>query len=278
MKSYFAKLAARATLTNVPVSSAGARSKMSDPFEATSLPEHDGPPPAAAGPVFPTDDSNRRSSPQIPAKTIDELRPPAERADSNQPAARETTFVKPPVPALESQSQPRSQEPAPQRESATQVMPKTEPAPVPAPGRSEESEESGPNAAENIDEGLAEVQRAQAVLLRKADAFMERILKRREPVTTRHQLETEEEKSGTDSNRQPEIVWPARLQRPPPTPQISEPLDERPSLVIGRLTVEVMPPSPVPVSPPAPQVVVVRGPREARNAIASSRRFGLGQF
>jgi len=128
-----------------------------------------------------------------------------------------------------------------------------------------------------INAPLVEDDREQAVLLRKADAFMAALLDRRtEESSTRDQNQ-----QITELPQRHEIVRepaPARLQPAPVAARPIESADESPSLVIGKLTVEVLPPPPPPIAP-SRQVIVVRGDRNARtHAIRSSQRFGLGQF
>jgi len=122
-----------------------------------------------------------------------------------------------------------------------------------------------------------EYEREQSVLLQKADAFMAALLDRRtEESGTRDQNE-----HITERPPRHEIVRepaPARLQPAHVAARPTESADASPSLVIGKLTVEVLPPAPPPIAP-SRQVIVVRGDRNARtHAIRSSQRFGLGQF
>jgi hypothetical protein len=145
-------------------------------------------------------------------------------------------------------------------------------APVPA------TRESAPReAAEREEPKAGDDEREQIRLLRKADAFMEQVIGRRERAAPERQSETVIEERTEVVQMQPEPI--PRLQPAPPQPALREPESERSALTIGRLTVEV-----VPSAPPAPfqqqqQVIIVRGGRGARSSgIPSIRRFGLRQF
>jgi hypothetical protein len=107
---------------------------------------------------------------------------------------------------------------------------------------------------------LEEIQQEQRQLLRKADLFMERLFNAR---------------SASDEERRREL--PA-LTPPLQTRRRIEPDRAPPSLVIGKLTVEVTPPAPPATAPAQQQVVVVREGDGSRSSFHSSRRFGLSQF
>ncbi|SRR6266542_239754 len=273
MKSYFAKLAARATLANVPVSAPESGQK-TDPFEEATQTPSTFPTPAAR-PVLPTDDSNKPGARRI--SSPEQLHAPSERIDAAPVEARETSPVTPLVPATEHESKPDPHRPLPViPETVTQLIPPAEPASV-APPRVEKTE--GPVSHQDDDsrEELAELHREQAILLRKADAFMGRILKRHEEPVSARQTEGELERPTTTGKREPGVEQPTRLAPAPPKPPVAESDADRASLLIGKLTVEVMPPSLPPIPPPR-QIVVVRESRSPRTALPSSRRFGLGQF
>jgi hypothetical protein len=129
----------------------------------------------------------------------------------------------------------------------------------------------------DTDHALEEIRREQALLLRKADAFMAGLFERRSPHATQRQTDSREEKPAHSHAELPH-EQPARLPLPK-APQVVEVPDEQPSLVIGNLTVEVTPSTPPPVNP-APKVVVVRGRGTGRRGggFSTSQRFGLGQF
>jgi hypothetical protein len=115
----------------------------------------------------------------------------------------------------------------------------------------------------------------QSVLLRKMDAFMESMFRRRSEPEVERDIEQEIEGPRPKSQSVPEA--PMRLQPLPRSPQVVEPAEEQSSLVIEKLTVEVVPPAPPPVQSQR-QVVVVREARGERRVVPSSRRFGLSQF
>jgi hypothetical protein len=123
-------------------------------------------------------------------------------------------------------------------------------------------------------ESLDEMRDEQAVLLHKADTFMEQLFANRAQPVIKPENEDESEPSFVVRNKTEEPA--ARLSPPTPAPRAPEPVEDRPGLVIGQLTVEVVPPQPPP-APPAP-VIVVRSGGGNRSSVLSSRRFGLGQF
>jgi hypothetical protein len=296
MKSYFAKLAARATLANVPVSSGAAAPKVSDPFEDTSLSQSPTPKLGAAKPN-PLVGESLESAPQSPLPRTERVRTQSEKVTStSDQLSNELTTLSPkdpPVtPALERPDKSHLEPAATERrtqldrqdleltpqERLTHLIPQPEPSPVPQSTRaSEEKEDSNARTTAQTDRRLTEIESEQLVLLRKADAFMERLFERREPAVTSQEIESDEERQTTRSKREVPIDQPSRLQPMPSAPRVPEPAEEPASLVIGKLTVEVVPPSPAPVARP-PQVVVVRGTRSGRTGLPSSQRFGLGQF
>jgi hypothetical protein len=116
----------------------------------------------------------------------------------------------------------------------------------------------------------------QSSLLRKADDFMQRLTEHlRAPQSASEEIvEAGSQSQATIAPRQdaaPRLL-PARSGEP-----IPERESARPSLVIGKLTVEILPPAPPSIAP-LQQVVVVRDVQRGGSGIHSSRRFGLGQF
>ena len=269
MKSYFAKLAARATLANAPISHAEPVRK-TDPFEETTLIQPS--PLAPARPVLSTEDPDRSVTSQTSPPAPLSLPGPSDTRDARTLKLRETLPPRPLVPSIERETATDLPQPvtAP-RESVTQLIPEARPplAPLPAAGDDQNTQQSN-----DASEDFAELQREQSLLLRKADDFMTRILRHRaEPV---HRNEHDTELPPPPAKREPELERPARLVLAPLRPVV-EPDSEPPALLIGTLTVEVMPPQPQPAASPS-QVVVVRETRSPRTAVPSSRRFGLGQF
>jgi hypothetical protein len=121
------------------------------------------------------------------------------------------------------------------------------------------------------------VEDTQAILLRKADAFMQELMGRRPSDGPSEQIESPLKPAAAEMLRPSPSDEPRihRLAAPvPPSP----PLKDVPSVVIGRLTVEVTPP-PTPTRAPARErVVTVRGRAGAPAGIPSSHRFGFSQF
>jgi hypothetical protein len=297
MKSYFAKLAARATLANVPVSSGVTAPRTSDPFEDASLSQSPVPTLGAAKPN-PAVGESLQSVPRSPMRRTERVHTQSEKvASTSDRLSREPTTLSPktqPVTsALERPDRTKLGPAAPATESRThsdrqnlELNPPVSPThliPQPEHSRagplmhaSEASEDSNEKTTPQTDRRLSEIESEQLVLLRKADAFMESLLDRREPSVTHQEIDTDEDRQLTRSEREIPIDQPARLQ-PVPAPRVPEPPEEQASLVIGKLTVEVVPPAREPVAP-SPRVVVVRGTRGGQTGVHSSQRFGLGQF
>jgi hypothetical protein len=298
MKSYFAKLAARATLANAPASQAVVTSKTADPFADEPVSDPASSPLGVAQPSHGPTQSVQTTRSQPLSKSEDVPRAQTERIDFDRGREKEersrslndevrvaptvqsdleiTRDPKPHTqesrPRRDSQeSKPESSQVPPQRIAPEQHLPLVAP-----PAISKETKETKPAANAGTDQRVAALQREQAVLMRKADAFMAGLFERRSEAT-QHQADLDEVKQA-QSNAVVPREQPARL-LPPKAPQVIEVADEQPSLVIGKLTVEVMSPAPPPPAP-ARQVVVVRGPGTGRRGggFSSSQRFGLGQF
>jgi len=137
-------------------------------------------------------------------------------------------------------------------------------------------EEQRPSSRDEtkLDDRLADVENEQAILLRKADAFMVGMFERQRRTIDEEQKH-EEEESLARLERPAQL--PTRLQ-PAATPvRVSEPADDEPSLVIGKLSVEVVQ-APTPAVTPQRQVVVIGGGRQTRGGIPSAHRFGFSRF
>ena len=289
MKSYFSKLADRATLANVPAVSAVYAPRVSDPFESESPQQIQPPPeqnsrrvqsvPDAPGVVL--------SAPLEDAQT-DRMRPVVEKQKhtSELPTEVQTLQPKPQDDLhvnerrLTEESSVESQRSATSKEDATR---ETESpgaltlVPREAPELSElATKESLPeDGSEITDNRIADIEREQAVLLRKADMFMSNLLEPRREPTPKNEIKDNAEASTPITRIEKEPV--NRLEpvkrMPPSTTQEAE----GPSLVIGKLTVEVTPSTPTAAVAP-PQRTIVRGSRSRGFGANSSRRFGLGQF
>ncbi len=299
MKSYFAKLADRATFANVPASSAVYTAKVSDPFADTSPPQTPLPPLEFDGASRSLNETSGFALGPPPQGTpSDKIRPLVETHEPVlvKPSTPSTTLL-PKSPAsvpslervadgraeLESEKEPQTVpteqsilEANPSRMGA--LTPLQVPASPPQSKTTSEDKTTKRSATETAptEERLADLEREQSILLRKADVFMDQLLERpRQPAIT---PEVKADRKSQNILR-PDVQR-DQITQPPPihsVPRTSGPNSDRPSLVIGKLTVEVMPATPAPVAPPQ-QVVVVRGTRSRGNGLLSGRRFGLGQF
>ena len=119
---------------------------------------------------------------------------------------------------------------------------------------------------------LAAVERDQAELMRRADLFMNSLLNHQPPPIDRPQ-ETKAANKVDDRGSQ---AHPAATLAPKSATRKETEQSETSSLVIGKLTVEVTPTVPQPV--PQSKVIVVREGGRGRDVGHSSRRFGIGQF
>lgn len=297
MKNYFAKLAARATPANAPASSTVTAKRVADPFEASSLLP---PTPAPAPSAIPLDSHTDSLKPSQIAAVTKEPRPMLEPPKSNEPTAFErssppgsnettedgqleviepsrleplkapATEVKPTTPHIE-----RPSSAVDTLRSRTSLAPPVETSPARSLVPAEETGRAESDDLDQVQEHLAEIDNQHLALQRKADVFMQQLF-RREPTADESETrsKSDEQKVVRPENKveRPTLLLPASRTAPV---QDREP--ERPSLTIGKLTVEVMPPAPQPATPRSP-VVIVRGGRSGSVTTPSSRRFGLGQF
>jgi len=281
MRSYFAKLSARAAFTAGPHPAPAA--PLFDPFEAAGPSMPPALPPVTAPAV-----------PKISA-TVESISLP--RVDSASPTVRPSASDIPEAPEIRSAPLPPVTHmwPSMRVESDSRLKniaaTPLEPSPVvrhetiqsltpPAPEKEMRSRANELADRESTTEALSvgrrddESLQEAALLLRRADAFMSKLIDRTAAPANAPEPEVE---IRSVSPAQPQAAAPARLQpqpAPPPTPETDT---GKTSLTIGRLTVEVVPPSPAPAAS-RPTVVVVRGSRGRRGSIPSARRFGLGQF
>ncbi|HEX7295876.1 MAG TPA: hypothetical protein VF251_09015 [Pyrinomonadaceae bacterium] len=294
MKSYFAKLAARATLANVPASSPATSANLHDPFEETSTVIEPSSPSAIAKETRPSDRRNETSlvhaqpmketitSRTETVKSDDslEVKPQSESfTPSDNTVAVNTSHSR--VPAKPSLIV--DPDPALGTSDSSLTAVKTEHILQPV-NISRDTRSSVPHAnletkdttELNVASQSAEDEGEQSLLLRKADAFMAAILERKDERDS-HNADEQIQQAPRRRETLTELA-PARLQPAPVATRPIDSVDESPSLVIGKLTVEVLPPAPPPITP-SRQVIVVRGDRGARgHSIRSSQRFGLGQF
>jgi|SRR5215213_1151845 len=289
MKSYFAKLAVRATLPNAPPAPSRAV-PMDDPFENVSV---GGTPPAtenvslSAGPksqssevgrvqsavrteeiVFPrgrdrevTLESDSYVQPVTPrTPNISANNDVRERARETERAEQETPKQSP-VLKLESTQSARQQVNEDETPASVALV-------IPAESRE-------PVTSHSADHTVNNTSAEQIFSLKRADEFMNALFARR---TAPPAIESNQEKQ--QPAPAPRIVTArestSRLQPAAQPRQPPEPPPEQPSLVIGKLTVEVVP---SPAVTPRREVVVVRAGSNSRpGPIHSSQRFGLGQF
>lgn len=296
MKSYFAKLAARATLSNAPVPSSVPTSTTQDPFESASGFDAASSPRSFAQPTNSFDslrssrshslmrsDVNSRSRSEETSSQGTQQN--EEQSDSISDSTPLVPNVQPP-PQLSRELTPVAQEAVSHRESR-QSKPESNDAPaqlvkqesdissLAPPTTTREIREPKPTSEARTEEGLSELKHDQSVLQRKADAFMAQLFERRSKATQQEPDNDEEERRPPKPALREE---PSRLQPAPKMAALKEVADEQPSLVIGKLTVEVTSATTRTVTPPR-QVVVVRGRGTARRGgVPSSQRFGLGQF
>jgi len=293
MKSYFAKLADRATLANVPAASAVYAPRVSDPFEDSSHQQPQLPPFAkSTRPQSAPEPAGFALTPPVDNSRIEAKRPLVETHNriSSEPGTEAPPLQpkQPPENLLSEHTVKNisSREPQSLTDPRREIIADTDSSrvaaltPTQAPGLSvphskEDTREESETRTKSPDERISEFQREHAVLLRKADAFMNNLL------DVQPQRVTENENKVTNETSPPSISRVERdpvnrlepVQRLPPT---SAPDSDGPSLVIGKLTVEVTPTPPA--APPQPPRIVVRGSRSRGSGVPTGRRFGLGQF
>ncbi len=287
MKSYFAKLAARATLANAPAPKSVNARRAHDPFEAT-VTSPDTTHHSTVWPTSPSSDrlpAERNAVSESSSKTT-ELRPQTESTVT--PTPKSSTIVAPPSTepeqpitraTKESELPPRDlfetrkvthvepQQISPEAHTSPRLVPTTP---------SKETEVSQSSHDDEMTDRLVNIESEQAVLLRKADSFIASLFERRS--SKREQAESEEDHSQQHATKSERPIQTAtRLQPPTPQARVSEPTDEAPSLVIGKLSVEIVP-APTPVVTPQRQVVVIGGGRRTRAGVPSAHRFGFSRF
>ncbi len=276
MKSYFARLADRAI--DMPAPAAAGAGKVADPFDVVAPPE----------PAQPSSDDAARMRSSVSALVAESeaapmpVRKPAEpptlatRSDTETPPREDTVQsgaapLPPPIDESRAPTRPRvPAEPISTDNALSPPMSRADLLP-PQPAAIGETNRAGTEPAR-----LAPVEerRDESGRLRKADQFMQQVL-------DRPQARLPEADAVTADP-------PAAELRPPPDPVLRlQPMEaaprtveaplEPPALVIGTITVEVVPPAPV-LPAPRPQVVVIRGASAERPRVRSSRRFGLGQW
>jgi hypothetical protein len=294
MKSYFAKLADRATLANVPAASAVFATRMSDPFEDTSR-QQIGQPPAEASARIRSAPEPRGLvlSPPVEDSTIETKRPlvethkrtpakPATEAPTLQPKQSQENFPSERIVEHDLPREPQSltdlpREPfADNEKSRVAALTPRQAAELRVLHSKEDPRQESEARTKSSDERIPELEREHAVMLRKADAFMNHLLNVQPQRAAGSENELTDESSPTPISRV-EREPPNRLEPVARLAPVAAQESDGPSLVIGKLTVEVTPSNSVPPAP-QPQRIVVRGLRNRGSGVPTGRRFGLGQF
>ena len=293
MNNYFAKLALRATVGNAATQfAASTTGKVGDPFEEITAHVPSSRPesgrraqrieavdfgfstPKTQGPFEATTPSMATARPEqqpVRGPAVLDPKPSGELPihrdrETIEPEAQQVTQPVPPSPQPQvlqrDNSEPGMRAPA--------LMP-----PVVQPVRADEGVPPLSPEQVPVQERLTALEHKQDILLRKADAFMGSLLERRKLASS------EAESVPENVPTSPNILRPDHAEQIRPQPaalptRLQDDAD-RPSLVIGKLTVEIVPPTPAPPARPQP-VVVVNGARGRKNTFPASRRFGLGQF
>jgi len=272
MKRYLARLAERAALATPPLLPVAGTGAVADPFETIA--------PMESAPVAARAPETRSAplNPPVPPPPTRTVAPPPVPVETPIAPKRETVVRERVVETIRPTPPPNAEPPR------TVPAPRTMDEPPPLQPSSPPSIERvlSPAPPEKADAGetservrIVEQQREQQQLLRKADAFMGALLDRRPPAPAEPESRLEETRPALEPRIEREPA--PRLQPQPQQQRMPEPPPEPPSLVIGKLTVEVVSPAP-PAPPQRPRIVVVRGAGAGRPPFPSSRRFGLGQF
>jgi hypothetical protein len=287
MKNYFGRLVARAAPQRDSTPAARERTKVHDPFEQVAATEMPGPFPetaremmssamATTSPVAHGPATEKRALPAVqPA-------PAVTTADSGRLWQSELSALPTPEQARDSLALTASKRSEPAETTTPKLIHPVRTAAARSPPhdlKPAETQRADLPGEHDPDQPFADAQREQAILLRKADAFMTELFEERARFQSGRNLEEESESHQAESLRplsQP--IENSRLKAAQAAEATREPDAEQPSLVIGRLTVEVAPSVPPPATPRAP-IVVVRSPAHtAKGVLPSSRRFGLSQF
>ncbi len=287
MKNYFARLVARAAPPRDSAPVARESTRVRDPFEQVAAPEMPGPLPetarettssatVATSPVAYGPAAEKRVLPPVqPA-------PPATTPEGGRIWQSELSASPTPEQAGDSPALAESKRSEPVETTTPKLIHSVRTAAARSPPhklKPAETQRPGLPGEHDPDQHFAGAQREQTMLLRKADAFMNELFEDRARFQSGGDLEEESE------SHQPESLLPLsqlienpRLKPAQAAEATREPDAAQPSLVIGRLTVEVAPSIPPPATPRAPIVVVREAGRGSRDGIPSSQRFGLGQF
>ena len=287
MKNYFARLVARAAPRHdsTPVARDGA--KVHDPFEQVAAPEmpESFPEIAREKTSSPATVTNRMAHGGAAEKRVltpVPPAPPATRADGEGGDSPAPVALKPSKPVETTSIRKRFDEAKTEAENQapTLIHPDKAAAARSPPKELETAEKQKPVLAreQESNQQVADSQREEVILLRKADAFMNEVFGEHARFQSGRNLEEEAESHQAEGLRtHNQTIENPRLKPAQAAEATHEPDTEQPSLVIGKLTVEVTPPT-SPPAPVQPQRIVVRGPMSTRSGVISSRRFGLRQF
>jgi hypothetical protein len=292
MKRYLARLAAR--ITPLPQTAAGAPIPAADPFETVN-----GADPPGSPPVFSAIESESRvetsktpAPPSEPSTLFSAPAPPSPR--SIAPAVREEAEVSRADDTREKSPDPLRPTSPPQFPSTDPILSRTYSRPAETPEQkiappvavaqpmTPAASDLPPLVPETANEKTLSsrvegVEETQAMLLRKADAFMQALTGHTDSDSESDPREPPPEAAMAHSLRPAQNDEP-RIERRRVTVPPPQPIEETPSVVIGRLTVEITPPE-RPGRTPSPQrSITVRNRAGATVGIPSSRRFGLSQF
>jgi len=302
MKSYFARLAARAAPPREPEVVVRERMEGRDPFELVAAPEATvAAPGPALGTTTPTVAGSLSRPASADARALGAVEPESPSGLSGQGELSHPKVLASPTPKQPNHSLelPQQQDSGPtdtarfrQRVHQVGTRETTPPSPkmihavaTPAahlmshmPRPVETPKPSDPEEGDSYKD-LADAQHEQTKLLRKADTFMNGLL------AQRARAQPARDQAEDNNSGQREAVRPishraegVRLKPPHATEPASERDSERPTLVIGKLTVEVTQPPPVTVMPRARVALVHNTPRGAGDRLPSPSRFGLGQI
>lgn len=295
MKSYFAKLAARVTLANpqvwLPLSAPQPRDSFSETLgfatpaatqrvdRSVSL-EHSSEGAASRPILMNTENTGRQKTAHLENERSPEDRSESviSRTESSniEPRLRDTTPKAPEIQSLHPRTVLRDSYRTQRDKPYTGPTQKTEVPLTKSPVASNETEKIEVTPDESTEEHPRQTRSEQFLLLRKADDFMEALFAPRSVVAP----DKEDTNRETESPKPEPAVKresPVRLQPLSRPPHVPEPVQDEPSLVIEKLTVEVVPPPTQPLKSQR-QVVIVREAGNGRRAVPSSQRFGLNHF
>ncbi len=298
MKSYFTRLAARATSSKIAILPPANIASANDSFAQSVLSENSSAPSIARVSRAKSTPNDLPSTEQSRLEKTAQVRLPSNRAEpdigrlpSPSPAiaTQIPTVIADEPSALtrrKNRSAPASKTPGPTEVKPAKIITRSNSAktsdesgflpPVQSANKSGENGAHPRRAeAERIPDREVDTQTEETRLLTKADVFMAKLFDRQSGSVNPQHVDTADE---PEKITRP-LTEPASLPSGHPIKSIErspKPEPDPPSVVIGRLTVEVVPPA-TPLA--ARQVTgVTRITRRGPNTVPSSRRFGFSQF